>query len=71
MPETTTTECRYDYCHKPAAARGESAHPFCSHDCGISDYYHRKDVEHRAQYEAWLAEDPATRGQFQSTVIFD
>lgn len=64
-------KCQAEYCDKPSVEKGESSYPYCSHDCGISDYYHRKDREHRAQFEAWEKLDPDTRGPFRSTVFFD
>jgi endogenous inhibitor of DNA gyrase (YacG/DUF329 family) len=68
---SSTEECKYIACKKPAVPKGESAHPFCSHNCGIGDYYHRQDVQYRKEHAEWSAKDPATRGPFETTVWFD
>lgn len=63
--------CKYRPCQKEAVAKGEPGYPFCSHDCGIGDYYLRKDEEYKAEYAAWAAQDPETRGPFEPKTYFD
>lgn len=64
-----TPACRQ--CGMAVPADSPAGKTLCSHNCGIGDYYHRQDVEEARQRAVWSAADPATRGPYRSTVIFD
>lgn len=67
--DTETGECAH--CGKHIARKDNPAWPYCTHNCGISAHYARKDDQHRAEFEAWSADPSPTKGPFVSTVIFD
>lgn len=69
LADHASPACRQ--CGKPVPVDSPAGKSLCSHDCGIGDYYCRQDAEEARQRAAWNAADPATRGPYRSTVIFD